>query len=55
MVCAYFYVIALIAVTIVWGKMGFINDPAKIVDSIPMLAKTLIGVGVGILAVFLAS
>jgi len=47
MICAFFYVGVMLVVLIFWGKLGWIDDPTKIVDTLPMLSKTLIGVAIG--------
>ena len=53
--CASLYVLAMIIVFIFWAKLGFKNNPNEIVDSLPLLSKTLLGVAVGALAVFLGT
>lgn len=52
-ICAFLYAIALIIALIFWGISGFTEKSTEIVDSIPMLSKTLIGVAVGALTVVL--
>jgi len=51
MIFAFFYVIVMLVTMIYWGKLEWIDDPAKIVDALPLLSKTLIGVIIGTITV----
>lgn len=50
---AWFYVIALLAAGVLWSIAGFEEDPAKVVVTLPEMSRTLLGMAVGALAVWL--
>jgi hypothetical protein len=52
-IAAYSYLIILLVVIVCWGILGFEDNPDKVVEILPQFSKTLIGVGLGALAVIL--
>jgi hypothetical protein len=52
-IAAWFYVIALVGAGVLWLIAGFEEDPAKVVITLPEMGRTLLGMAVGALAVWL--
>ncbi len=55
LVAAYLYVFGLLVALWGWWKLGFTEDPSKVVVTLPQLSQTLLGVAVGVLAVALGN
>ena len=54
-IAAIIYLLALIIAFIFWARLKFKNDPNIVVDSLPLLSKTLLGIMVAMLALWLGA
>jgi hypothetical protein len=52
---AYFYVAGLLIALFGWWRTEFSDDPKVVVDILPQMSQTLLGVAVGVLAVALGT
>jgi hypothetical protein len=52
---AYCYIVGLLIALVGWARTGFSDDPKVVVDVLPQMSQTLLGVVVGVLAVALGT